>query len=67
MSEVQNYKCDVCGKVAAGEDYDNPLGWYRVSVQTKKDSKDFWKHNKDVCYECAEKSGLVEALRKMQP
>jgi len=50
--EVSEYKCDVCGKKAEGQNYDAPEGWYRISCQTE-DKGNFWEPVKDVCPVCA--------------
>ncbi len=50
--EVTNYKCDICGKVEASQDYDCPSGWLHIS-RSSDDEKDFWHRSKDVCGTCA--------------
>jgi len=59
--EVSNYKCDFCGVIASGDDYDKPEGWYDVSMTTK-DEKHFLQRRKDICPECAHKCGLPASL-----
>ena len=61
--EISNYKCDICGIIECGSDYDNPLGWLTVG-RSSKDQKSFWADRKDICPACAEKCGFVAAMAK---
>ena len=62
--EVTNYKCDSCGKVETSSDYDKPIGWISLHKQTK-DKDDFWRDHKDICPNCAFKSGLKKAMEAL--
>ena len=61
MSEVSNYKCDICGDVEMGAVYGEPTGWVDLSVTTE-DEKCFWRREKDICCVCAENYGLNKVM-----
>jgi len=57
--EVTTIKCDLCGKKAETDAYNEPNGWYNLYRRGDKD-KDFWAQRRDICDECAKNLGLLK-------
>ena len=63
--EVTNYKCDICGKVEAADNFGGPDGWATLGINTE-DKEAFFRCSKDICPKCIVDNGLDDAMLSLK-
>ncbi len=63
--QLTRYKCDICGKIEEGDDYQSPEGWASLHCEAAKEGG-FWCLNKHICLDCGDESGLSTAREMLE-